>query len=148
MVVGLAERLWAKVDRSGGPDACWPFTGGLAPTGYATIYRDGHTAYAHRVAYELTVGPIPAGLQIDHLCRVRPCVNPSHLEPVTNRENQLRGVNPMVLISKSGRCARGHPFTPENTYFRRDKRSRECLTCRHTRWLRWYRQNRAALPTP
>ncbi len=70
-------------------------------------------ALAHRVYYELYVGPIPEGLQIDHLCRVRACVNPEHMEPVTFAENQRRGLNGILA---PGYCKRGHPFNAENTH--------------------------------
>src|SRR6266496_2265386 len=92
---GLVTRFWAKVDRSGGSRACWLWTGKTGRDGYGRIGLGGRGALvrvrAHRFAYELLIGPIPDGLQIDHLCRVRHCVNPAHLEPVTQRENILRG---------------------------------------------------------
>lgn len=98
-------RFWKKVDRSGGYDACWPWTGYIAPNGYGT--RSSHrreTRLAHRIAYQYMVSPIPAGLVLDHLCHTRDpqcadvnaclhrrCCNPAHLEPVTARENIARG---------------------------------------------------------
>ena len=85
-------RFWAKVDRSG---SCWLW---LAATshGYGTFQSNGKLVRAHRYAYELLVGPIPGGLVIDHLCRTTACVNPEHLEPVTQRENLLRGAGGKV----------------------------------------------------
>ncbi len=93
----VEDRFWAKVDRSGGPDACWPFTGARSSTGYGT-FEFGGTKRAHRVAWMLAVGPIPEGLQLDHLCHNedascvvvsacvhRRCCNPTHLQPVTNQ---------------------------------------------------------------
>ena len=89
----LAERFWSKVDH---PDAndCWPWLGAKNPKGYGRIKADGgrRTLQAHRVAYELLVGPIPDGHHLDHLCRNRGCVNPSHAEPVTPKENIGRGL--------------------------------------------------------
>lgn len=70
---------------------CWEWTGGTDPTGYGRFFFDGRMGYAHRFAYETAVGPIPAGFDIDHLCRNRRCVRPSHLEAVTRRENLMRG---------------------------------------------------------
>ena len=84
-----AERFWSKVDRSGGPDACWPYTGALVWDGYGRFRLTDRTVRAHRYAYELTHGPTRSPL--DHLCRNRVCCNPSHLEPVTPEENRRRG---------------------------------------------------------
>lgn len=86
----VEQRFWAKVDRRGS-DECWPWTGAKLQHGYGHLKVGESYPPAHRVAYELLVGPIPEGLQIDHLCRVRDCVNPAHLEPVTNAENGRRG---------------------------------------------------------
>lgn len=90
---------------------CWLRLVGARPGnasnggGYSRVGRNGKTVYAHRLAYEVWVGPIPAGLQIDHLCRNRSCINPAHLEPVTTQENQRRG----KAATKSA-CPRGHPY--------------------------------------
>lgn len=87
----VAERFWPRVDRRGETE-CWMWRGCVNPvTGYGQWANGYSIIGAHRVAYELMVGPIPSGLEIDHLCRVRACVNPAHLEAVTHRENILRG---------------------------------------------------------
>lgn len=113
------DRFWSKVDKSdlGG---CWLWTGhtvdGYGRIRLGTRERDPH-AYAHRVAYEFLVGPVPAGLQLDHLCRVRHCVNPDHLEPVTNRENTVRGLGPELTRARQAaitHCKNGHPLIGEN----------------------------------
>lgn len=119
-----AERFWAKVDKSG---ECWPWTATIDRYGYGTFWL-GRKVGAHRAAYELTRGPIPAGMDIDHLCRNRACVNPDHLEPVTRRVNVLRGAAPTAAAWREGRCKNGHPRTPENTYVRSEK-SRQCRIC-------------------
>ena len=85
---GVQERFWAKVRKT---DGCWLWTGSHNGLGYGTIRSVGRKMYVHRYSYELLVGPIPAGLELDHLCRVPGCVNPDHLEPVTHAENLRRG---------------------------------------------------------
>ena len=128
----MTDRFWRKVDRSGGPDACWVWLAGRQSAGYGLFYLDGSPKVAHRVAYEITVGPIPDGMQLDHLCRVRACVNPGHLEPVSNRENALRGVGPTAVNAAKTSCVRGHGFTPENTRISPSSGKRTCRTCE---WL-------------
>ena len=87
--IPLAERFWPKVRKTA---TCWLWTGSRNNMGYGKIKQaDRRTmSLAHRVSYELLVGPIPEGMQLDHLCRVRHCVRPDHLEVVTNRENNMR----------------------------------------------------------
>lgn len=116
-----AARFWQKVDKT---ETCWLWTAAIA-TGYGRFYLDGHLVPAHRFAYELLVGPIPAGLDLDHLCRVRNCVNPAHLEPVTRQENLAR--TPTANIAKT-HCPQGHPYDESNTYVAAT--GRQCLTCR------------------
>jgi hypothetical protein len=125
------ERFWSLVDRRGDAE-CWPWKGGTKQ-GYGQIMVARKAKRAHRVAYELTVGPIPEGLTLDHLCRNRACCNPKHLEPVTNRENVLRGVGPSAEAARKTHCPQGHEYTPENVYQRPGKPDRSCLTCRR-RW--------------
>lgn len=132
----LAERFDEKVIRG---DGCWAWTGFVDKRGYARLREGGRRSpvlYGHRYSYERFVGPIPEGLELDHLCRNRACVNPSHLEAVTRRVNQLRGNAPMMVVHRSGRCARGHERTPENTYFHRDGRAAYCKVCRELRRAR------------
>lgn len=99
---------------------CVEWEGGKDRDGYgqisATVRGRRTTLRAHRVSYEKHIGPIPVGLTLDHLCRNRGCVNPKHLEPVTNRENVLRGQGPAAVNARRTHCVHGHEFTPENTY--------------------------------
>lgn len=126
----LPERFWPKVQKTG---SCWLWLGALHPTaGYGRIRLAGRgapTVPAHRVAYELLVGPIPDGLVLDHLCRNRGCVNPAHLEPVTNGENVRRGVSFSTANRRKTHCPKGHPYDAANTYLVRGQ-WRACRTCR------------------
>jgi hypothetical protein len=128
------ERFWLKVDRRG-PDECWPWLGAGAKVrfGYGLFKWAGRVQPAHRASYEINVGPIPTGLYLDHLCRNPNCVNPAHLEPVTNEENLRRGrPNPAAINALKTHCIRGHEFTAENTYVTR-RGTRTCRECRRTR---------------
>ena len=89
------ERFWEKVDKNG-PNGCWVWLASLGSTGYGQFEVDYKPLKAHRFAYILLVGPIPDGLELDHLCRNRPCVNPDHLEAVSHADNVQRGVGPSV----------------------------------------------------
>jgi hypothetical protein len=102
-------RLWARVEKT---ETCWLWKGHTV-SGYGMFSIAGKSIYIHRYAYELLVGPIPEGMQLDHLCRVRHCVNPDHLEPVTNRENVLRG---LAATERKTHCKRGHPLSGPNLY--------------------------------
>lgn len=129
----LADRFWPKVDKAG-PGGCWLWTASLNTNGYGQINSGGRgrPLLAHRVAYELVIGPIPDGLPLDHLCRVHSCVNPAHLEPVTNRENWVRGESPSAVAYVAGTCARGHG--PEH-HSRKSPRM-VCLACKRMRRAR------------
>lgn len=95
---------------------CIEWMAAIRPDGYGHFQNRGRNWLAHRMAYEIGVGPIPKGLTIDHLCRNRGCQNPEHLEPVTNRENLRRGEGFGAVNSRKTVCDNGHAFTPENTY--------------------------------
>jgi hypothetical protein len=106
---------WIVYD-DGDPSKCWRFVGSTKPDGYGRLKWDGKRKLAHRLAYELFVGAIPEGLELDHLCRQRDCANPSHLEPVTPRENVIRSDGPLAVKRRrrheSGGClAKGHPLS-------------------------------------
>jgi len=131
-------RFWAKVDRSAGPGACWMWRGarvGRVNEKYGQIRWAGGYAMAHRVAYELMKGLIPAGLITDHLCRVHLCVNPDHIELVTHRINILRGISPPARFAVRTRCNRGHSFG--DAYIRGVRsghnRGRICRSCERER---------------
>jgi hypothetical protein len=127
----IEERFWEKVDKSGGPDACWLWLAHKGNKGYGSFAVNGREPRAHRWAYERFVGPIPEGLLLDHLCRTPACVNPAHLEPVTNLENLRRGKSVRTMLNaQKTECLHGHPYTAENTYVGPRKPNRECRTCR------------------
>lgn len=101
---------------------------------------------AHRISYEMLIGPIPSGLQLDHLCRVRHCVNPQHLEPVTNRVNSLRGISLPAQNHRKTHCPQGHAYTPDNVYYHgAGNRWRICATCQKARSTEYKRRKRCAL---
>ena len=129
MSVTLAERFWAKVEKT---DTCWRWTGALLRSGYGVIRvggRAGSNKFAHRLSYEMHLGPIPEGLDVDHLCRNRACINPDHLEPVTRQVNLLRGKTLAARNASRTHCPRGHEYSPENTRITRQTRSRTCREC-------------------
>jgi hypothetical protein len=136
MPKSLEAKLADKIDRQNG-DGCWIWTGSLNVWGYGKIRPEsitvtceyGYTHHlrqkqqqAHRVVYEMLAGPIPDGMQLDHLCRNRQCVRPDHLEPVTAQENARR------IYADKTHCVNGHELTEENTYVWHEKRA--CRICR------------------
>jgi len=135
--VPLADRFWRGVQKGENTDSCWPWIGALKPgpyQGYGLLSSgtpDYRQLKAHRVAYEIIVGPISENCEIDHLCRNHACVNPHHLEAVPHRVNVLRGTSPMARHARKTECVHGHPFTEENTFLRRSARQtwRRCRIC-------------------
>lgn len=125
------ERFWPKVEKNGpantelGP--CWIWAASKNRDGYGLFFNGSKAVGAHRWAYENQFGPISKGLELDHLCRNRSCVNPSHLEPVSSLENTKR--SPIHYGART-HCKHGHEYTPENTISRKDG-GRRCRTCKN-----------------
>lgn len=121
-------------------NGCWKWGGSLKKKGYGyfSLWPCRKTISAHRISYMWFIGDIANGLTLDHLCRNRYCVNPSHLEPVTNKENILRGEGLAAENIRKTHCAKGHEFTLENTYTRPGTKHRSCRECRRAWSLKWY----------
>jgi hypothetical protein len=123
-----ANRFWSNVSGMGRVDTCWLWSGRVDGFGYGHFKNQKRSLKAHRVAWTLKRGPIPAGMTLDHLCRNPRCVNPMHLEIVTNKENILRGTSPTAVNALKTHCKRGHELTPENIWTSRGKRAcKQCL---------------------
>lgn len=127
--MSIEERFWLHVSMPEG-DGCWEWTSSKHAGGYGHHYIGRGQVKAHRYAYELLIGPIPEGLHLDHLCRNRACVNPAHLEPVTNAENSRRGALERVA------CPKGHPYDEHNT-MRTKQGDRACRECNRLNSARW-----------
>ena len=143
----LAQRFCEKVEIQ--QNGCWLWTGARTARdkrAYGCIGVEYKQQPAHRVSYEMFVGPIPEGLDLDHLCRTRLCVNPDHLEPVTRRENLRRGTGMVAENIAKTHCKHGHQFSPENTkvYVYPHRTERVCLTCSRARALASIRRRKAA----
>lgn len=136
------ERFFAKVAES--DDGCWLWTGGRSDAGYGSFRpRDGSASNAHRWSYQFFIGAIPDGLVLDHLCRTRACVNPWHLDPVTDKVNIARGVGRDSMrkwAASLTHCPHGHEKSDANTYRSYNKKRKRwecvCRPCRNARLRR------------
>lgn len=133
--------LAVRLERMSIPEpntGCWLWTATVCSSGYGSIKVTGATGRrmvgAHRVSWETFKGPIPKGLVIDHLCRMRSCINPDHLRVVTTWENIRTGISPVAQHAKATHCKRGHAFDAANTYLWPHTKgvARICRACRRT----------------
>jgi len=131
----MPDSFWDRVVLGERFADCWSWAGSHSGAGYGYMPRPAQGMPAHRAAYEAMMGSIPDGLVIDHLCRNRGCVNPWHLEPVTQLENVRRG-NVGDNNRAKTHCPKGHPYDEQNTY--RVKTGRLCRICKNERWAIYY----------
>lgn len=120
-------RFWGYIGPSDANE-CWPWVGPLTNTGYGKFSLNRKSLLAHRYAYRMYKSDIAKGLTIDHLCRNRTCVNPSHMEVVSMKVNVLRGIGPSAINSRKTQCPQGHEYNPENTYVSKEG-FRHCWEC-------------------
>jgi hypothetical protein len=141
MTLGLPERIESKISPE--PNSgCWLWDASLKDCGYGNVRWRGVVQPAHRVVYECLVGPIPDALVLDHKCRLRCCVNPEHLEIVTEQTNILRGVGMAAQWAKRTHCAKGHPFSGDNLRTEKRSRARICYICRSNYLRDWKAKNK------
>lgn len=128
--------FWKKVRKT---KSCWIWTGGSRGKGYGGARCFGKNYLAHRLAYECLIGKIPDNMVLDHLCRNRNCVNPDHLEPVTNKTNVLRGNGVTARNSKKEFCIHGHRLSGNNIAKVKGKNERRCRKCHNIRRAKYYK---------
>ena len=137
-------RFWSKVAKQ--DVGCWEWTAYRNKAGYGRFMLNANRCVrAHRLAYELTIGPIPEGLMLDHLCCNPACVRPDHLEPVTNGENQKRGTGWVADLAAKTRCPQGHAYTETN--LRPGSKTRACRQCHRDRERERSRRKRGSTRT-
>lgn len=110
-------------------DGCWLYNGYIAQSGYGQFAIKGRSKFTHRIMWELVGRDIDLTKRLDHLCRVRNCVNPAHLEQVTARTNTVRGISVPAINANKTHCVRGHELSGDNLYVRKASQKRNCKRC-------------------
>ena len=139
----IFEKIESKIIRIT-ESGCWVWMGGCVSGGYSSIWFNKMRTSAHRVTYEIYRGKIPVGLDLDHLCRVRCCVNPWHLEAVTRQVNIRRGLKCMPKTH----CKKGHELSTENLYIRPHDKLRMCRKCRKIEYQEYVKKLNGCPPRP
>ena len=124
------KKIWKLIEIT---SSCWLWKGSKSYNGYGQLGYNNKRFEAHRFVYELLEGKIPEGLELDHLCKIRNCVNPAHLQFVTHKENIYRGNGVTAINARKTHCIRGHEFTLENTTYYTRKgghQERKCKSCK------------------
>lgn len=122
------KRWWANAEQT---DGCWLWQGSVNADGYGTIWNGERNRLAHRYGYEMLVGPIPAGMELEHVCTTRLCVKPTHLSVATHATN-------MGHLAPRNLCKNGHPLVPGNVYRYPSSGARLCVTCHPERRPNWF----------
>lgn len=139
LILARFERMHIPEPMSG----CLIWTGCWTSSRYGILYINKIARVAHRAAWCMFNGPIPAGLDLDHKCRTRPCVNVTHLEPVTHRVNILRGEGPCAVNARKTICGKGHPLDESNTYVYSKTGGRYCKQCQRNTSAQRYRDSKS-----
>lgn len=141
----MPDRFWVRVDKESDPGGCWLWVGTIGSDGYGYLIISGKERKAHRVSYELSVGEIPNGLELDHVkkrgCLHRHCVNPDHLEAVSPLENWRRGDSLPAINSRKTHCPDGHPYDSANTWVS-SSGWRHCRQCHRIREDKRYHEGK------
>ncbi len=136
----LKNRLESRIKIS--KNGCWNYTRYKSVKGYGKLSAWGKMHLAHRVSYIVFRGEIPKGLFLDHLCRNPSCINPNHLEIVTNQENLLRGMGIAAINSRKTHCINGHKLSGKNLRMKKGRLGRICKKCNLIHWKKWYKKNK------
>lgn len=131
----LKLRLQENIKK--GQLGCWLWQGYVTDRGYGRLPWKGKPTGAHRLSHIAFKGEIPKGMEVDHLCRVRNCINPDHLEAVPKKTNIMRGISFGAVNARKDACPNGHPYTEDNTY-RKPSGHRICKVCRRTSYNAMY----------